>query len=307
MDQKLLFFGVLFLAFLVFLVATTLITPIPALADANATVLIDVNVTETASITVIPSELNWTGVGTGQVGGAENLTIKNAGSLNVTFIHGYVDTLDGEPLRPYGSGDPTDFSAGGVITIRNETNETYYFAGRIEWNWTEDIPNHDWQYVISPVAWGYFRNTSNDYVWALGNGTPPAADPTGIYCNNTDAEFAIEDQVDIGTQGSRTPEDASITATTADAEYAYFEVDRTGSPLIDHCVAAYYDCSKVYIYKYDQRTSPNFAGCGNSDYLQQANLTPGDTIQIRVDAWVPNGYPAGYLNTTTLTIYATSS
>jgi hypothetical protein len=271
------------------------------LADANDTVTIDVNVSEAASIVVLPDSLNWSSVDTGQTGGTKYLSIKNAGSINVSQIYAYVDTLDSEPSRPYGSSDPTDFSAAGVIAIVNETDSGYFFAGRIEWNWTQDIPNHDWSAVTSPVAWGYFRNTSSDYVWVLGNGT-------GTFgCNETGAQFAVEEDVDLGTTATRTPVITSITRNGGDTEWSYFSVDNAGSPLYQYCVAAYYDCSKIYVYHYDKRTSPNFITCTNSGYLQEANLTSGNTITLSLDAWVSPGYPAGYLNTSTLTVYATSS
>ena len=301
MNWKILAFGMLFFVFFVFFVVTTLITPILVLADANDTVTIDVNVTESASIIVLPETLNWTGVATGQPGGIKQLTVKNAGSLNVSQIYAYIDTLEGEPSRPYGSSDPLDFSAGGVIAMRNETDINYTFVGRIEWNWTQDIPNHNWGAVTSPISWGYFRNTSNDYVWVLGNGT-------GGRCNESDAEFAIENEIDLGITTTRTPiGGASYPVDTQDSTWAYISVNDAGSPLYKYCVAAYWDCTKIYIYHYDKRTSPNFNGCNNAEYLQQANLTPGYTIVLDTDAWVPSGYPAGYLNQTTLTIYASSS
>jgi len=302
MNQKLLVFGVAFLAFLVFFAVSTIITPILVFADANDTVLIDVNVTEKAVITVIPATLNWTSVETGEVGGYENLTVKNIGSLNVSQIHGYLDTLETEQSNPYGSGNPLDYSAGGVIAIRNDSNTQYFFAGRIEWNWTQDIPNHNWAAVTSPAAWGYHRNTSNEYVWVLGNGT-------GGFCNNSATDFAIEEDQDDGSQSARTPVTTYIGAPdSSDANWTYFSISG-GSVHDDYCVATYYDCKKIYFYRYDKRTAPyNFSGCtANSHYLYEGNLTPGDTTLLRVDAWVPAGYPAGYLNTTTLTIYASSS
>ncbi len=302
MDRKLLVFGVIFLAFLVFFAVSTIITPIPVLADANDTVLIDVNVTEKAVITVIPATLNWTGVETGEVGGYKNLTVKNIGSLNVSQIFGYLDTLETEQSNPYGSGDPLDYSAGGVIAIRNESNTQYFFAGRIEWNWTQDIPNHNWAAVTSPAAWGYHRNTSNEYVWVLGNGTAG-------FCNNSATDFAIEEDQDDGSQSARTPVTTYIGAPdNADANWTYFSISG-GSNHDGYCVATYYDCTKIYFYRYDKRTAPyNFSQCtGASEYLYEGNLTSGSTTLLRVDAWVPAGYPGGYLNTTTLTIYASSS
>ena len=301
MNRNLLVFGIS-LVFLVFFAAVLLVSPIPVLADANATVTIDVNVTQAASIIVVPETLNWTSVDTGQPGGVQNLTIKNSGSLNVTQIYAYIDTLEGESIRPYGSDDPTDFSAGGVIVLKNETDSAYLFAGRIEWNWTQDIPNHLWSALTTSdaTAWGYFRNTSNDYVWVLGNGTDGR-------CNESSAQFALETDVDIGTTDTRTPTLTSITRDTGDADWGYFSVNQ--APLNGACVAASWDCTKIYIYKYDMRgTAPyDFNNCNNAAYLQATNLTPGYTIILQTDAWVPNGYPAGFLNQTILTVYATST
>jgi len=285
-----------------FVLFAQLLSITPALADANDTVTIDVNVTEAAAIVVLPDTLNWTSVATGTPGGVKYLTVKNAGSLNVSEIYAYIDTLTTENARPYGSGDPKDFSAGGVITLRNETDTKHYFAGRIEWNWTQDISNHNWGGVTDPVAWGYFRNTSSDYVWVLGNGTD------GL-CNETGSQFALEYDVDLGTPATRQPiGGGSYLRNGGDANWSYFSINDASSPLYGHCVAAWWDCTKIYIYHYDMRTTApyDFDTCNNAAYLQQANLTSGDTITLEADAWVSLGYPAGFLNQTTLTVYASS-
>jgi hypothetical protein len=268
------------------------------LADANDTVAIDVNVTQTASIMVVPETLNWTSVATGSAGGLKYLTVKNTGSLNVSQIYSYVDTLVTEPVRPYGISDPKSYSAGGVVTLKNESAAGYSFAGRLEWNWTQDIPNHVWTAVTSAKSWGYFRNTSNDYVWVLGNGTAGR-------CNETGAQFSVETDVDLGSAATRTPDNtAPLTTSAGDpANWGYGAL--ASGPLSGYCVAASTDCSKVYIYKYDMRSA--FGGCTNAAYLQTANLIPGNTITLSLDAWVPNGYPGGFLNQTVLTVYATSS
>ena len=217
----------IFLVVLVFFGAATLVFA------ASDIVTIDVNITESSVISVLPDTLNWTGVGVGTEGSVEYLSIQNKGSLNLTNIHTYVDTLVTEAVRPYGSGDPEDYSAGGVLTLENETGTTFYFAGRLEWNWTQDIPNHNWAAVTNPVAWGFFRNTSYEYVWVLGNGS-------SYGCNDTDAEFAIEPDIDLGTTDTRTPEAGSVTRDAGDANYSYFSVD--GAPLNNYCVAAAADC-----------------------------------------------------------------
>jgi hypothetical protein len=146
-------------------------------------------------------------------------------------------------------------------------------------------------------SWGYFRNTSSDYVWVLGNGT-------GGRCNESNAQFSIETQVDLGTTATRTPDNTfSITNSAGDSENWGYAAITTG-PLTGHCVAANSDCTKVFIYNFDKRTA--FTGCPSADYLQAANLVAGGTLALSVDAWVPNGYPSGFLNQTVLTIYSSS-
>ena len=304
MFEKMLFFIVVLVISVAFLFSA-ISTTVLAYGNTNATVIIDVNVSSISQITLLPSTLSWTGVGAGTAGGHKNITVKNTGSLNLTQIYAYVDTLVNESTRPYGTGDPGRYSAGGVLTIRNETDTTYFYLGRIEWNWTQDIPNHNWGNVTSPKAWGYFRNLTDDYVWVLGNGTAG-------YCNNTTTQFAIEDNADVGTVATRTPWSSSITLDGNDTNWTYFSVSRATSSLYQYCVAAYYDCSKIYIYKFDKRNSnPNFAGCtGNANYLYDGSgaegpLMPGSTIILKVNPWVPYGTPAGNLNTTTLTVIAT--
>ncbi len=295
MNRNLLVLGIVFVFLAIFLSVTITI------ADTSDTVTLDVNVSETASISVIPSYINWTQVATGSTGGYRNLTIKNAGSLNVSNLSAYVDSLTDETTRPYQSGDPSDFAAGGVITLSNDTTN-YYFVGRIEWNWTEDIADHDWSAVTSPVSWGYHRNTSNDYVWVLGNGTPPVGDPNGIYCNNS-AQFAIETDEDLGTTATRTPINAiSLTTSTGSSGWAYGAV--TTGTLSGHCVAADVSCTKIYIIKYDR--TANYTDCANTEYFYNDDLTPGNSYTIRVDSWVPNGIPSGNMSQATLTIYAVS-
>ena len=298
--KKTLFFSVVITLFFAIFALTAIFSSMPVFADASNSTTLDVNVSATAVISVLPTALNWTNVPTGNNGTTKYITIKNIGSLNVSNIYTYVDTLETEPDRPYGLMAP-NYSAGGVITVKNETVASdNYFAGRLEWNWTQDIPNHDWSNVddADAVAWGYFRNTSTDYVWVIGNGTDG-------YCNNTATEFGIEYDPDTGIVETRTP--IAYTIEGESTEWGFLGITDASSPLDGYCVATYYDCSKIYIYRYDKRTSPNFASCDNSEYLQEADLVPGYTMILEVQPWIPNGYPSGDLNTTTLTVYASSA
>jgi hypothetical protein len=267
-------------------------TSLIVLAASNTTD-IDVNVSSFSQITLYPNYLNWTNIIAGTAGGHKNITVKNTGSVNVSSIYGWVDTLEDETTRPYGSDDPTSYAAGGVLTIMNETESKYFYLGRIEWNWTQDISSHDWSAVTSPISWGYFRNMSNDYVWVLGNGT-------GGRCNESSAQFSYETDIDLGTIATRKPDNtfSLTTITAAPKEWAYAQI--TSGTLAGHCIAAFYNCSKVFIYNFDKRS--NFTDCG--EYLYNAQLSPGSTIILRADAWVPRGIPAGNLTRATLTIEA---
>jgi hypothetical protein len=271
----------------------------PTLAAYNTTD-IDINVSEFSQITLIPTYLNWTQIVAGTAGEHKNITVKNTGSVNVSQIYAYVDTITDEATRPYGSSDASKYAAGGVLTIRNETEAKYYYLGKLEWNWTEDISSHNWGAVTSPVSWGYFRNLTSSYVWLVGNGTPTVGDPTGIYCNDTGSEFAIEDVVDTGDPTTRDPDDTTITRNSGDASYSFFSVSRNTAPLYLYCVAVSTNCQKIYIYDFDQRTG--FATCTEADHLYYGNLTPGDTIILKVDPWVPWGIPSGNLTRATLTV-----
>jgi hypothetical protein len=293
-------FAILVLVVLVALVFS--MTSTKVFAATNDTVTIDVNISSVSQITLIPNYLNWTLVGAGTAGGHRNITLKNTGSVNVSQIHAFVDTLTGEPNNQYGSSNASLYSAGGVLTIRNETDSNYYFLGRIEWNWTEDIPTHNWTAVTSPTSWGYFRNTTKDYVWVVGNGT-------GGLCNNSATQLAIESLPDLGTFATRSPDRNLITRDSNDSSWTYFSISRT--PFYSRsCVAVYKDCKKIYIYSFDKRTTPyNFSACANSAYLYDGAgtehpLAPGNTIILKVDPWVPYGIPAGNLTTTTLTVEA---
>ena len=294
MNKKIMLLFVLLAISIAFLLSTVSIT---VLAASNTTE-IDVNVSTISQITLYPNYLNWTQVVVGTAGGHKNITVKNTGSVNVSAIYGWVDTLEDETTRPYGSSNPASYAAGGVLTIMNETESKYFYLGRIEWNWTQDIPSHDWSALTTstPRAWGYFRNMTNDYVWVLGNGT-------GGRCNESGAQFSYETDIDLGTIATRTPDNTfTLTATTNDpGNWSYADIDTGAGTLLGHCVAVYWNCSKIFIYNFDRRDS--FNDCG--EYLYDDQLAPGKTFILRVDAWVPRGIPAGDLNRTTLTIEAT--
>jgi hypothetical protein len=274
---------------------------IPIGLAAQDTVTVNVTVAPVSEITVVPESLNWTGLAPGTAGIAQYIDVKNSGSNNVTNVFIYASTLNDETTRPYGSSDPKKYSAAGLIVIKNETDPIPQFVGRVEWNWTDSISGADFSAITSLKAWGFYKNTSFEYVWAVGNGT-------GGFCNSTGAQFAIEDDPDVGTTATRTPTTTGVTLNGGDANFGYFSVSGRAAFGGDNvCVAVAADCTKIFIYKYDKRsaTGENFDSCANSQYLTTRQLAPGDILRLTfVSAYVPKGIPAGDLKQGTLTIVA---
>jgi hypothetical protein len=271
---------------------------------ADDTVNINVTIQTVSQITVVPSSLNWTQITPGTTGGVINLTVQNIGSTNVTNMYAYINTNETETVRPYGSDQASNFSAGGFLVLRNATSTRMYWAQRKEWNWTTPIPNIDLSAIgaSSRAAAGFLRNTSVEFVWAVGNGTNSSQNGAGL-CNNTGALFAITDVADTGSTATRTPSTTTITRNAGDADYGYFSVNRAAAPISNMCVAVRYDCSYILVYKYDKRS--NFGNCANADHILASDLSPGQTDYIYTDAWVPLGVPSGQTNVATLTVTAT--
>jgi len=266
-------------------------------AETTANITVNVTVAPVAEITVAPNYLEWANLNPGSAGSVQVVDVKNTGSVNVTNLYIYASTLNDEATRPYGTSDPSRYSAAGVIVVSNQASGIPVFVGRIEWNWTQDISNKDFSAITSLKAWGFYKNTSFEYVWAVGNGTD------GL-CNNTGAQFAIEDDPDAGTTATRTPTTNGITMNGGDANFGYFSVsNRAAFGNQPVCVAVSADCTKIYIYKYDKRQG--FGICSNSDYLTTITLTPGDIYTIPyLNAFIPKGIPAGVLKLGTLTVVA---
>jgi hypothetical protein len=293
---------------LVFLLGILISLPFTAFGQASDNSTIDVTIQSIAEITVSPDSLAFS-VAPCDHTNTQLLDITNTGSLNVSRLESYVDTIENESTNPYGLDDNTLYAATSLLTVRNETNSDIFFAGRLEWNYTQAISNG----VLSGVSsctnpglsgncsWGFIKNTSIEYMWAAGNGT-------GGYCNDSSAQIAIEDDADDGSAGTRTPTIASITYEDADPYFAYFRIDRATQPLLfDTCVALSWNCSKIYLYKFDKRTTPyNMGSCANAAYVQYDNLVPGVTHTMTINAYAPCGIPDGALKQGNIYIVAQS-
>jgi hypothetical protein len=231
------------------------------------------------------------------------IDVQNVGSNNVTYMYGYVDTIDDESSNPTGSDNPQDYAAGSVLTLRrNEIGGENYFAGRLEWNYSDDI-----ELITLPEdaqAWGWFKNTSYEYTWSLANGTNDR-------CNETGATLYVNKYDDNGTSMTREVAGGSYsdagTFREATEDWGLFDNFPADSPWNNYCVAAFHDCTKLYVFKYDRRDigTTDFDACQDLGFLNTTeSLGPQEIQKVNLDIWMPTGMPAGNLLQATLTIYA---
>ncbi len=255
-------------------------------------VTVDINISSLAEITVLPHAISWVLITPGTAGGQRNLTIKNTGSVNVTNIFAYMSTLNNESVRPYLSSDPKLYSAGALLVYHNESNLTFFWAGRVEWNWTEPINNFNNTESTIPAtnitAYGYFRNASTSFVWAVGGNA------TNGWCNETGTKFAIEDDNDDGYGATRSPNATDIHFDGNTSDYSFFSVNRATNALTGMCVAVNKTCENIFVYKYDMRAGI-YANCLNANYIE-TKLVPNEIERVTADIYVPKGMPAGNLS-----------
>jgi len=282
-------------------------------AGLNETsITINVSVESVTQIRINPTSVNWTTINPGSTGGVREIDVINIGSTNVTGIYGYVDTIADESMNPIGNSSAQAYAAGGVLTLRrNETGTLHYFAGRLDWNYTRTADAI--QLITLPtgaVSWGWARNASYEYVWAVVNGTPMNA-TDGFGCNETGTVIRMNKYDDVGNTTTRDVNSVSTSypggwqGSTPDWGLFSFEE----GPWAGYCVAVFRNCTKIYSYKFDKRNTggTNFAQCNNTQYFNTTTfIGPNEVQTINLDSWVPYGTPAGDLLQGTLTIYATT-
>jgi hypothetical protein len=281
-----------FLAFVVGLLAAFLITlPRTVFPATTNQTNVTVEVARVCQITVAPTNHTWFNVMPGSEGGLKTLNIKNSGSQNLTNIYAYVDTIDVETTNPIPTGDASKYASGGVLVL-NTSAGSFYYVGRLEWNVSKPAGAGTTNCDPTWSTWGWYRNaTVGNYLWCMVNGS----DGT---CNSSSAKIYIETEADTGEPSTRDPTEGGTVSGNADWGIYSF----TTGPLSGHCVAIYKDCTKMYIYKYDKRSSPSFGLCGGTSYVRSESLTPGSEFSVNLDVWVPKGIPAGWLASSWLTI-----
>ena len=217
--------------------------------------------------------------------------------------------------NPVASGQITDYAAGGFVLFRNETESLRYFhAGRLEWNLTEVMAGENLDLTAGVVNFshGWYRLASgNEFLWKVENGTCGVdAGLTAGICNCTDANLIISQLPENSSGSSRDLSANTATAPTPNAvnfNWSLFHYNASqGGPLQDHCVAVSWDCTKIFIYKYDKTGagSSGFGDCMEAEYIAEEKLEPGERLdRMKVKPSVPYGTPAGDAKTTTLAIF----
>jgi hypothetical protein len=298
MEYSKIIYSSIIIVVLVLLVLST--TSAPGVFAANDSIIINVTITQFTQISVLPDSITFADLLPGGESGYINVSVKNIGSANVTVIYVYTSTIADEATSPLGSGNASSYASTGFIFLQNSTAENHTHAGRLEWNLSNILQNEtlDLDSGTTQFIHGFYRNASyGDYLFKVENGS------AGL-CNNSGAAMKI---IDTPENGSTQHRDFSTESTTADntidASNQYWGIfSFTAGPLLDHCVAVDSGCTKIFIYKYDQRS--NFTGCDNDASFDTTTLTPGNEINGTLYASIPQGTPQGQAIVGTLTINA---
>jgi len=283
---------------LVLFVLSTISTP--GVFASNDTVSINVSITQFTQISVLPDSITFADLLPGGESNYVNVSVKNIGSTNVTAIYVYTSSIADEIISPLGSGNATAYASTGFILIKNSTLSNHSHAGRLEWNLSSVLQNETLDLDVGTTQFihGFYRNaTYGDYLFKVENGTEG-------FCNNSGAAMEIINTAENGSAQHRDFSTESTTAdNTVDASNVYWGIfSFTSGPLEDHCVAVDSGCTKIFIYKYDQRS--NFTGCDIDGSFDTTTLTPSNEVNGTIYASIPQGTPQGQAIIGTLTINA---
>jgi len=299
-----------FFSVLTALIATALVVSLlPGIIaqDASDNMTLDVNVSQLAAIEVLPINVTWQQVLPGSNSSVRNVSVKNIGSFNMTDFYIDVNTEIKENSNPVGRGNISKYAAGGLMLFRNETATIDYFPlGRLEWNLSEimDTEVLNLGVGVTKYAHGWYRLANgNEYLWKLENGTQTTGNKLGSWCNVTDTVMIIKMNPENSTDYNRNLGIAISTgsADAANADWTFFSF--SSGPLKGRCAAAYYDCTRIYLYKYDM--ADGFKECASAAYMATANLMPGERFdRLKIKASIPRGTPAGNTKQSVMTVFA---
>lgn len=298
LEFKIILFILLLVSFVFFI--ASLMLPIEILADAVNTTVIQVNVSEVASIEVNPTSISWTQIAPGANSSIQQVSIKNTGSASFgagifVSVNSFVNTTNNPT-----AGDASDkYMAGSFLVVANSTflaTDLFYFVNQISWN--ESTYPEPTSPTAGAVSWGFYNNKTQSWLWEL----KPSAD--GTCRNRTDTALKIKNTVDSGT-GSRDLSSGTSAGTASANTTEWCTFTFTAGPLVDYCVAASSDCKRLMIYRHDLNSS--LPSCTKTSELVPGTFSPGVTKYVNLKVHISKGVPAGTVTNSTVTFTADSA
>ncbi len=247
--------------------------------------------------------------------------LENIGSTNITNL--WLNVTQ-PTVRPFATGDSGKYDAANFIAAEINvspdggaiTQNAMSFIDRLEYNETRELV-----YLNLPAdtkSYGRLRSGHNEYFWALTT--------AGTDCNGSANAVTFT----IGTSPHNQTQTGTIDLTSASVDTAVlggmyesgynanwtYSTNGAGvisvdTPSSDYCVAAYIDCSKVRIFRWNA-DAPGAGTCGLSGNAYTYNSTstellPGDSMAMNIEMRVPFGTALGDVKTGYLTVVAQSS
>lgn len=272
-----------------------------AAAGPTDTVTIDINVTQEVSIDVTPNSTAWYGVSVGSTTDAHVFTITNIGSVNISTIDA---SITNSASNPYGTGQASNFNAGDFVLLNSTNNATFYYINKKDWN--ESKP----AYVTPPTDWtegnasGYFgrmrtasdSDVGQEYFW-FTNRTSSSGD-----CHGS-AVLLIANHPRTVTDSGDTDFTNSGNYTTVSLTSGLGEIP-SGHDLEGYCVSVTDDCSEVTFFHFNMQLDTGGV-CSSDQYVYgSANLQPGNSTEVWLEAKIPLGVSDGDVAQGTLTFTA---
>ena len=272
--------------------------PMPSTkAATNDTVVISVNVSLLSEITVTPEALEWLNIVPGTSATEYSVDIKNTGSVNFTKLWATVNSFATETTNPLGKGNPLLYGAGSFLLLKNETAEDVFrFVNRLEWNETE-MPTYMIPNPSDAVAWGYFRNFTDIYLWNFNDSAT-----SGECLNGTEMEFRIKTTPESTSSPDRDMSSGTVAGTfqTNTTEWGVWTFG--SGPLKDYCVYIHKNCQKIMIAQWDYNNT--LPPCSSRKYITQEFFMPENVHTVNLTVFIPRGVPHGNTTSNILTIVA---
>ena len=258
----------------------------------NNTTTIALNVSKLAIMTITPTYVEWLNIPPGNNGTAQNITITNKGSVNLTNIYASVNSFALETTNPLFTGNPADYAAGSFLVLHNSTESEYRFVNRMEWNYTDTLDNY--VPTSGAVSRGFFKNITKEYLWDI------VPDSNNQCLNTSEMTFTIKTVPDDGTNRDMSQNNVTGNPQANTTEWSTWTF--SNGPLAGYCTAIYKDCTKIMVCQFDHNSF--LPDCPDRKYIQSSALTPNSAHTMDANVYVPKGIPSGNTTQSTLTITA---